>query len=67
MGPRPQWMALENCYEATLPIAEISGRLKIVVKCRWVLGLLLVNIDRHGLIPRVETIRGGGFVQLETG
>ena len=50
-----QWllMTLENCHEATLPIPEISGRLKIFVECWWIL-----IIDHHGLTLRLES--GGG-------
>jgi ascorbate-specific PTS system EIIC-type component UlaA len=38
-------MMLEGGYKATLPIPEISGRLKIFVELCWILGL----IDHHGV------------------
>jgi len=49
-------MTLDNGLEAALPIAEISGWLKIVIKRCWVLRLAFIDISRHGLILRCEPI-----------
>ena len=53
-------MTLENSREATFPISEISGRLKIVTECCWILGLMLIN--HHVLIGGLERIGRGRLV-----
>ena len=63
-----QWllMMLENGHEATLSILEIFGRLKIFIKCCWILRLAIIY---HGLVHVLESVGRGRLVlvsQLET-
>ena len=54
-------MALENSRrEATLPISEISGRLKIVAERCWIMELMLIN--HHVLVLRLKRIGRGRLI-----
>lgn len=60
-------MTLENGHEATLPIPEICGWLKIFIERRWILRFAIIY---HGLIHVLESIGSGRLVlssQLEIG